>query len=137
MSGGIYAVKEHVRDTLLNCGWGVSYGLAVGSAAGFLATALKVSKAISFINLGIAFAAGLGAYWLLKHAIGQLKFVQETAWLRELVNHIVLPTLSVLAAIYATNYASLGIYTIVAVGAGAFLLGNWLQPTSLPRPVVV
>lgn len=129
MSGGLGNVGEQIKQALYNCAWGASYGLAVGSAAGYLATAMKITKSINFVNLGLSFATGLGTYWLLLHAFSKIGFIQDTPWIRELVNHVALPILAVLAAIYVTRYASLTVYTIAAVAAGAFILGNWLQPS--------
>ncbi len=133
MSGGLEGVGVHIRNTLFHSAWGASYGLVVGSAAGFLCrylpTVLKISKAFTFVNVGLGLAAGQGAYWLLGHAFAKIDIIQKTPWARETVQHVALPILSVLAGITAASCASMAVYTIVAVAVGAFLLGNWLQPT--------
>lgn len=105
-----------------------SYGLAAGSAAGYLATALKVSKALTFVNLGIAFAVGWGSYNLLRYLLTRIKYFNEDNIISKIAQNVALPALAALGAIFSVRYASLTVYTIAAVAAGAYVLGTWLTP---------
>lgn len=119
---------REVANTFRNAARGAFFGMAVGSAAGYLATVLKITKTITFVNLGLSFAAGQGAYWFLDYAFKQVDAIQERGWLRDIVHNLVLPILCVLAGVYVgVTHASLFAYSITAFGLGALFLGIILQ----------
>lgn len=118
-----------VKNALLASGWSMSFGLAVGSAAGYLATALKISKVINFVNLGIPVAVGMGIQGLLT------AFVKGDSKFGLFIHHIAIPIVSALGMIYSLSYVSMSVYTVVAVASGAFVLGNLLQaPKKVEKP---
>lgn len=120
---------EHVKSTLFSGVMWASYGLVVGSAAGYIGTALKVSKTFNFMNLGLATAAGFATNALLQYVFSQIDCIQTTAWLKALVHAIAIPVISMLTAMYVMNtYASMTVYTLAVVAAGTFILANMLHP---------
>jgi hypothetical protein len=124
-------IIEHSRKALQNSAWGAFYGFAAGSLAGYISTALKVAKAVSFINLGIAVAAGVAAFKLLTYIANQADFIQKSALTTAIVNSIAIPTISLLTAIAALPYATLTVYTIAVVAAGTWTAAHWLSNSSL------
>ena len=125
---------DHVKATVSSGLIGASYGLAAGSAAGYIATALKITKTINFMNLGLAVAVGLGTNAIIQYVFRQSESIQKATLLRDLIHQFAIHVISILAAIYVTSYASLTVYTFAAVAAGVFLLFNWLQPSVLVIP---
>lgn len=120
---------EHAKATLFAGVMCSSYGLIVGSAAGYIGTALKISKTFNFMNLGLATAAGFATHALLHYVFSQIDCIQTTAWLKALVHAVAIPVISMLTAMYVMNtYASMTIYTLAVVAAGAFILANMLHP---------
>lgn len=140
MSGGLGNFGLHIRMAAHTLVEQASYGLAAGSAAGYLATALKVSKALTFVNLGIAFAAGWGSLLLLKYLINRIDnfnefyLANQNSVAMKIAHNVALPALAALGAIFSVRYASLTVYTIAAVFAGAYVLGTWLVPKVAVRP---
>lgn len=134
MSGGLGNVGHHIKMAAHSLVEGASYGLAAGSATGYLATALKISRALTFVNLGISFAVGWGSYILLTYLIRRIDYFNQDNVISKIAHNVALPALSALGAIFAVRYASLTVYTIAAVFAGAYVLGTWLAPKVVIKP---
>lgn len=119
---------DHLKIAAQTTLWGATYGFAAGSLAGYVATAFKAAKAANFISLGVAATVYGATNSLLTYLAERITPIQNLGWgARLIVNKVAIPTISLVAAIYALPYANPTTFAITAIIAGFTVGWKWIN----------